>query len=141
MKVSPLHNLIKKQCLITLTSPFFVVIGYAHEWILESTLLVSMLLKNQIIFSFLFCPSYFFWNCFCNYFGFSSLSEIITNCLMSYFLISLFFWLWGNWLCVENLMKLSTLKKHIPYISMIGHSYTDMKVSSLHNLMKKQSLI
>jgi len=91
MKVSPLHNLIKKQCLITITSPFFVVIGYAHEWILESTLLVSMLLKNQIIFSYLFCTSYFIWNCFCNYFGFSSLSEIITNCLMSYFLISLFF--------------------------------------------------
>jgi len=40
MKESPLHNLIKKQCLITLTSPFFVVIGYAHEWIFESTLLV-----------------------------------------------------------------------------------------------------
>jgi len=40
MKVWPLHNLIKKQCLITLTSPFFVVIGYAHERIFESTLLV-----------------------------------------------------------------------------------------------------
>jgi len=34
-----------------------------------------MLLKNQIIFSFWFCPSYFLWNYFCNYFVFSSFSE------------------------------------------------------------------
>jgi len=25
-----------------------------------------MLLKNQIIFSFWICPSYFLWNCLCN---------------------------------------------------------------------------
>jgi len=38
-------------------------------------------------------------------------------------------------------MKLSTKKKHISYISMMGHLSTDMKVSSLHNLMKKEWLI
>jgi len=38
-------------------------------------LLVSILLKNQIIFSFWFCLSYFLWNCLCNYFVFSSFSE------------------------------------------------------------------
>jgi len=38
-------------------------------------------------------------------------------------------------------MKLSTLKKHIAYISMMGHFCTDMKVSSLHNLRKKRWLI
>jgi len=36
---------------------------------------------------------------------------------------------------------LSTLKKHIAYISVMGHFCTDMKVSSLHNPMKKQWLI
>ena len=91
MKVSPLHNLIKKQCLITLTSPFFVVIRYAHEWILESTLLLSMLLKNQIIFSIWYCLSYFLWNCWCNYFFFPPSMKIITNWLMSNFLINPFF--------------------------------------------------
>jgi len=91
MKVSLLHNVIKKQCLITLTSPFFVVIGYAHEWILESTLLVSMLLKNQSIFSFLFCASYFYEIVSVIILGFPPLVKIITKCLMSYFLISLFF--------------------------------------------------
>jgi len=35
---------------------------------------------------------------------------------------------------------LSTQKKHIAYISIVGHLCTDMKVSSLHNLMKKQWL-
>jgi len=34
-----------------------------------------MLLKNQIIFWFLFCPSYFWWNYLCNYFLFPSFSE------------------------------------------------------------------
>jgi len=38
-------------------------------------------------------------------------------------------------------MKLSTLKKHIACISMMGYFCRDMKVSSLHNLMKKQWLI
>jgi len=38
-------------------------------------------------------------------------------------------------------MKLSTVKKNIVYISMIGHLCTYMKVSSLHNLLKKQWLI
>jgi len=51
------------------------VIGYAHELLFESTLLVSMLLKNQIIFTFWFWPSYFLWNCFFSYFVFSSFSE------------------------------------------------------------------
>jgi len=32
-------------------------------------------------------------------------------------------------------------KKHIAYISMMGHFCTGMKVSSLHNQMKKQWLI
>ena len=32
-------------------------------------------------------------------------------------------------------MKLSTLKKHIAYISMIDHFYTDMKVSSNEETM------
>jgi len=34
-----------------------------------------MLLKNQIIFSFWFCPSYFLWNCLWNYFVLSSFCE------------------------------------------------------------------
>ena len=60
---------------------------------------------------------------------------------MSNFLISLFFSfglidyvlrIW--WSCLH-------LKKDIAYISMMGHFCTDMKVSSLHNLMKKQWLI
>jgi len=39
-------------------------------------------------------------------------------------------------------MKLSTLKKkHIAYISTMGHFCTDINVSSVHNLMKKQWLI
>jgi len=38
-------------------------------------------------------------------------------------------------------MKLSTLKKHIAYISTMGHFCTDMKVYYLHNQMKKQWLI
>jgi len=37
-------------------------------------------------------------------------------------------------------MKLSTLKKTYVYISMMGHLCKDMKVCSLHNLMKKQWL-
>jgi len=37
-------------------------------------------------------------------------------------------------------MKLSTLKKPHVYISMMSHLCTDIKVSSLHNLMKKQWL-
>jgi len=37
---------------------FLIVIGYAHESLFESTLLVSMFLKNQFFFSFIFCPSY-----------------------------------------------------------------------------------
>ena len=52
MKVCSLHNLMKKQWLIALNSTLFVVIGYAHEWLFESTLLLSILLKDQIIFSF-----------------------------------------------------------------------------------------
>jgi len=34
-----------------------------------------MLLKIQIIFSFWFYQSYFLWNCWCNYFLFSSFRE------------------------------------------------------------------
>jgi len=34
-----------------------------------------MLLKNQIIFSFWFCPSYFLWDWLCKYFVFSSFCE------------------------------------------------------------------
>jgi len=37
-------------------------------------------------------------------------------------------------------MKLSTLKKHKAYISKMGHLFTDMKLCSLHNLMKIQWL-
>jgi len=34
-----------------------------------------MLLKNQIIFLFWFCPWYFLWDCLCKYFVFSSFCE------------------------------------------------------------------
>jgi len=37
-------------------------------------------------------------------------------------------------------MKLSTLKNTYVYILMMGHLCTNMKVSSRHNLMKKQWL-
>jgi len=81
----------KKQRLIALNSTFFCCVGYAHEWLFESTLLVSILLKNKIIFSF-----YFF--CHISYeivcviiLWFPPSVKIITNCLMSNFLISLFF--------------------------------------------------
>ena len=67
--------------------------------------------------------------------------KIIFNCLMSNSLISLFFsfglidYVWKIlWSCQHS-------KKHITYISMMGHFCTNMKVSSLHNLMKKQWLI
>ena len=67
--------------------------------------------------------------------------KIIFNYLMSNFLIMHFFYLSVNWLCVENFMMFSTLKKHIAFISMMGHFCIYIKVSSLHNLMKKQWLI
>jgi len=75
IKVSYLHNLMKEIWLIPKIPLFFLMIGYAHEWLFQSTLLVSTLLKKQIIFSFWICSSYFLWNCLGNYFVLSSFRE------------------------------------------------------------------
>jgi len=56
---------------------------------------------------------------------------------MSNFLISLFLVLGLLIMCWEFYEVVNTKKKHIAYISMMGHFCTDMKVASLHNLMKK----
>ena len=44
-------------------------------------------------------------------------------------------------MCWEFYEVVNTKKKHIAYILMISHFWTDMKVSSLPNLRKKQWLI
>ena len=74
IKVSSLHNLMKKQWLIPLNSTLFCCDWICTWWLFESTLSTSVLLKNQIIFSFWFSPSYL-WNCLCNYFVFCSFCE------------------------------------------------------------------
>ena len=67
--------------------------------------------------------------------------KIITNCLMSNFLISLFF----SFVLIDYVLRIlwsyEHYNKHIAYISMMCHFCTDMKVSSLHNLMNKKWLI
>ena len=72
---------------------------------------------------------------------FSPSVKIITNSLMSNFLISLFF----SFGLIDYVLRIwwscQHLKEDIAYISMMGHFCTDMKVSSLHNPMKKQWLI
>ena len=67
--------------------------------------------------------------------------KIITNCLMSNFLVSIFFSFWLIDYVLRILWSWQHYRKHIAYISMMGLFCTDMKVSTLHNLMKKQWLI
>jgi len=80
----------KKQWLIPLNSTL-VVIGYAHEWLFESTLLVSMLLKNQLFSHFDFVRHTSYEIVCVIILCFPPSVKIIINCLMSNFLISLFF--------------------------------------------------
>ena len=91
MKVSSLHILMKKQWLIAPNSTLFCCDWICTWTTFESTFLVSIMLKHQIIFSFWFCPSYFLWNFCVIILCFAPSMKIITNCLMSNFLISLFF--------------------------------------------------
>ena len=72
---------------------------------------------------------------------FSPSVKISTNCLMSNFLISLFFSFGLIDYVLRILWSCQHKRKHIAYISMMGLFCTDMKVSTLPNLMKNQWLI
>ena len=117
------------------------MIRYAHEWLFESTFLVSILLKIKLFSHFDFVRHTSYEIVYVTILCFPPSVKIITNCLMSNFLISLFFSFGLIDYVLRILWSYEHYNKHIAYISMISHFCTDMKVSSLHNLMKKQWLI
>jgi len=69
---------------------FFILLWYAQEWLFESTLLVSILLKNQLFSHFDFVRHTSYEIVCIIILCFPPFMKIITNCLMSNFLISLF---------------------------------------------------
>jgi len=131
----------KKQWLIPLNSTLFCC-NWICTWTTFWIYIVSFnVVKQSNYFLILILSVILLMQLFVYLLCFPPLVKIIINCLMSNFLISLFFRFGLIDYVLRILWSCQYKKKHIAYISMMGLLCSDMKVSTRHNLMKKQWLI